>query len=454
MKHSEVLSRYVNNGQRIPEKQYNRLSPSLKKSYLRMRGISGYERWEFKLLSDDEKINYIEKNDTERLISDDKTYLYQFSKNKDYYITKVIHIKGERLYSDDIELLLLYSDNKDDIAIKIIETKNKRFFNDNEINLLLDYSQNKDLIATKIIEGGSQIPEKQYNTLSQSFQKSYKRMRGVHGYYGWEFKILSDDEKIEFVEKNGTQGLRNMQYLYQFSKNQDYYVTKIIDILGDELGDHDIAYLLEYSDNKDDIAIKIVKAKGEDGLTDNDIYELIHYSDEIAIKYIEKKGEELNNYDIDNILNSTKNKYNIAEKIIEAKGKKLDHNDINVLLFISEDDYDRDKIATKIVETEGIQLDDFSIYLLLSYSEEERNISIMSIKIIELMGEKLDQVAISYLFDYSRNKELIKKTLLQNGVDYNLINKSIKDNRINIPLIPDNYQSMLNEIRRIKEMMI
>jgi hypothetical protein len=309
-------------------------------------------------------------------------------------------------------------------------------------------------VLSRYINSGKGITERQYNLLPSSLKKSYKRMRGIIGYDRWEFKILSDDEKIEFIEKNGTQGLINIQYLYQFSKNQDYYVTKIIDILGDELGDRDIAYLLEYSENKDDVISKIVDAKGEDGLTDNDIYELIHYSDEIAIKYIEKKGEELNNYDIDNILNSTKNKYNIAEKIIEAKGKKLDHNDINVLLFISEDEYDKDKIATKIVETEGIQLDTFSIYLLLSYSEEERNISIMSIKIIELMGEKLDQVAISYLFNYSRNKELIKKTLLQNGVDYNLINKSIKNNRINIPLIPDNYQSMLQEIRRIKEIMI
>ena len=60
MKHSEVLSRYVNNGESIPEKQYNRLTPSLKKSYLRTRGIAGYFEWEFKILSDNQKINYIE----------------------------------------------------------------------------------------------------------------------------------------------------------------------------------------------------------------------------------------------------------------------------------------------------------------------------------------------------------------------------------------------------------
>jgi hypothetical protein len=52
------------------------------------------------------------------------------------------------------------------------------------------------------------------------------------------------------------------------------------------------------------------------------------------------------------------------------------------------------------------------------------------------------------------DKELIKKLLLQNGVDYNLINKSIKDNGIDIPLIPDNYKEMLQEIKRIKQIML
>ena len=61
MKHSEVLSRYVNTGTRIPKKQFDRLSKSLQKSYLRMRGVAGYEEWEFKVLSDDDRIRFIEK---------------------------------------------------------------------------------------------------------------------------------------------------------------------------------------------------------------------------------------------------------------------------------------------------------------------------------------------------------------------------------------------------------
>ena len=39
MKHSEVLSRYVNTGSPISEKQFDRLSPSLKKSYIRDKKI-------------------------------------------------------------------------------------------------------------------------------------------------------------------------------------------------------------------------------------------------------------------------------------------------------------------------------------------------------------------------------------------------------------------------------
>ena len=61
MKHSEVLSRYVNTGIRIPEKQYNLLSKSLQKSYIRMRSVSGFNDWEYKVISDDERIKFIEK---------------------------------------------------------------------------------------------------------------------------------------------------------------------------------------------------------------------------------------------------------------------------------------------------------------------------------------------------------------------------------------------------------
>ena len=326
MKHSEVLSRYVNTGEEIPEEQYNRLTPSLKKSYLRMRGVAGnYFEWEFKIISDDERIKFIEKKG-EGLTENDVKILLKYSVNKDDIATKIIEKKGEGLNINDIRKLLdysqnkdniaikiinlkgkeldeylirnllYYSENKDDIAIKIIETKNKRFYDDEEINILLDYAQNKDLIATKIIEGGSPIPEKQYNILSQSFQKSYKIIRGVDRYYGWEFKLLTDNEKINYIEKDKRLEIR---------------------------------YLLDYSQNKDLIATKIIQVK----------------------------------------------------------------------------------------------------------------------------GEKLSGLDIMELFKNSEDKELIKKTLSQNGVNYERINKIINRLNIDTPLIPDNYQSMLQEIKRIKEIM-
>jgi hypothetical protein len=224
MKHSEVLSRYVNTGQRIPEKQFDRLTPVLKKSYLRMRGVAvNYSRWEFKVISDIQRINYIEK-------------------------------KSEKLDHIEIEDLLKYSVNKDDIATKIIEAKGDTLNNDgNSYYFLLDYSQNKDLISTKIIEAK-----------------------------------------------------------------------------GKKLDSNEIFYSLKYSVNKDDIATKIIRTKDE-------------------------------NY------------------------KKID---------------------------------------------------------------------ISYLLQLSHNKEIIKKLLLQKGIDHKLINDVITNDDIDIPLIPDDYQSMLNEIRRIKEMML
>ena len=91
-------------------------------------------------------------------------------------------------------------------------------------------------------------------------------------------------------------------------------------------------------------------------------------------------------------------------------------------------------------------------------TRESKDIDKTAIKIIETKGEKLDGGEIFTLLKRSENKELIKKTLLQNGVDYKLINDVIngynKNFHLNIPLIPDNYQSMLQEIKRIKEIMI
>jgi len=222
MKHSEVLNRYVNTGSILPKKRYERLTPSLKKSYLRMRGVAAnYSRWEFKVISDIQRINYIEK-------------------------------KGEKLDHIEIEDLLKYSVNKDDIATKIIEAKGDILNNSNNILDLLDYSQNKDLISTKIIEAK-----------------------------------------------------------------------------GKELNSYEICYSLKFSVNKDDIATKIIRTKDE-------------------------------NY------------------------------------------------------------------------------------------EKID---IFCLLQLSHNKEIIKKLLLQKGIDYKLINDVITNDDIDTPLIPDNYRSMLQEIRKIKEIM-
>jgi hypothetical protein len=123
MKHSEVLSRYVNTGQRIPEKQYDRLTPSLKKSYLRMRGVAGYEGWEFKIISDDERIKFIEK-------------------------------KGKELDYDEVKYLLQYTENKNTIATKIIEKIGYHHLDSFVMKLLLSFSKNKELIKKLLLQKG------------------------------------------------------------------------------------------------------------------------------------------------------------------------------------------------------------------------------------------------------------------------------------------------------------
>jgi hypothetical protein len=217
-------------------------------------------------------------------------------------------------------------------------------------------------VLSRYVNTGVQIPEKQYNRLSPSLKKSYVRIRNVSGYKNWEFKLLNDDEKINYVG-----------------------------IKGKNIYEQDIKFILKYSVNKDDIATKIIEKKGEK-LNSEDIYILLEYSD---------------------------NKDDIATKIIDVKGEKLNYNNIDILFTYSFNKYD---IATKIIEKKGEKLNDSDINFLL--------------------------------ISFSKDKEFIKKRLLQNGVDYKLINDVISRYNFVTPLIPDNYQSMLNEIKRIKEIMI
>jgi hypothetical protein len=123
MKHSEVLSRYVNTGSEIPEEQYNKLSPSLQKSYKRMRGIVGYKDWEFEYLTDDERIKFIEK-------------------------------KGKELDYDEVKYLLQYTGNKNTIATKIIEKIGYHHLDSFVMKLLLSFSENKELIKKLLLQKG------------------------------------------------------------------------------------------------------------------------------------------------------------------------------------------------------------------------------------------------------------------------------------------------------------
>ena len=436
-----IATKIIELGKPISEKQYLEFSPLIQKSYLRMRGVVGYEGWEYEYLTDDERIKFIET-------------------------------EGERyrLYDNLIYVLLKYSNDKDLIATKIIDVKGNRL-NSDEIGYLIYHSNNKDLIATKIIELGKPISWEEYIKLSPLIQKSYLRMRGVVGYYGWEFKILSDNERIKFIETKGEElESREVHSLLGYSNDKDLIATKIIDAKGEKLNINDIKKLLDYSQNKDNIAIKIINLKGKE-LDEYLISDLLLYSDnkdDIAIKIIETKGKRFDNdSEINLLLDYSQNKDLIATKIIEG-GSQIPEKQYNTLSQSFQKSYKiirgvhgyygwEFKLLTdneKINHIEKEKDKRLEIRSLLYYSQ---NKDLIATKIIQVKGEKLSGLDIMELFKNSEDKELIKKTLSQNGVNYerinNVINRYNKNYNFDIPLISDNYQSMLQEIRRIKEIM-
>jgi hypothetical protein len=523
MKHSEVLSRYVNTGSQIPEEQYDRLTPSLKRSYKRIREIVGYDdwkfnRWEFKMLSDDEKIKFIE-TEGEKLDDNLINVLFKYSNDKDLIATKIIELgksiskkqylelspliqksyrgilgvvgydgweyeyltdderikfietegkKYEKLDDNLIYVLHKYSNDIDLIATKIIEKLGNRL-NSDEIDYLIYRSNNKDLIATKIIELGVQISEEEYIKLSPLIQKSYLRMRGLVGYKSWEFEYLTDDERIKFIETEGEE-LENYEIhsLLKYSNDKDLIATKIIDAKGKKLYYNIISYLLDYSKNKDLIATKIIILKGKE-LDEYFIRSLLYHSenkDDIAIKIIETIGKRFyNDSEINSLLDYSENKDLIATKIIEV-GLQIPEKQYDILSQSLQKFYKRmrgvhgysdwefkllnDNEKIKYIETEGEELKDYEIRSLLKYSNDK---DLIITKIIQIKGKSLSGLGILTLFKNSEDKQLIKNLLLQNDVDYKKINDSIIRLKIDIPLIPDNYQSMLNEIRRIKQIM-
>jgi hypothetical protein len=176
-------------------------------------------------------------------------------------------------------------------------------------------------------------------------------------------------------------------------------------------------------------------------------WELKYINDNQRINYIRSKGVYLTSWNVNVLIKYSDNKDLIATKFIDVMGKNLSTLDIGYLVQYSED---KDFIATKIIDLKGKELDPQDVEYLLRYSEDK---DLIATKIINAMSEELYYDAVERLLKYSEDKELITKLLLQNGVNYKKINKIINRLNIDIPLIPDDYQSMLNEIKRIKEIM-
>jgi hypothetical protein len=258
-------------------------------------------------------------------------------------------------------------------------------------------------VLSRYVNTGEEIPEEQYERLTPMLKNTYMRRRGVIGYRDWEYKLLNNNQRINFIKNKGEElNFLQIYKLLNYSENKDIIATKIIDVKGNKLSVDEVRCLItkDYF-NKYDIAIKI----------------------------IETFGEKLDSQNLKTIILFSNNK-DTSIKIIDTKGKELNYNDIeNLLIYLSF--RERFEIATKIIKTKGKELNDDDLYFLFK--------------------------SLPFNF-YPERKELIKKTLLENGVDYNLINNVINkyntESEEQIPLIPDNYKEMLQEIKRIKQIML
>ena len=257
-------------------------------------------------------------------------------------------------------------------------------------------------VLSRYVNTGERLPKEQYDRLTPVLKKSYLRTRGVAGYESWEFQVINDNQRINFIENKG-----------------------------EDLEFYEIKYTLQYSDNKDDMISKI----------------------------FEKKGKTLTYNEASLLLNNSNNKYEISIRIIETLDQ-IDDDMISILLSYVPNSINQENLLSKIIENNKkmVDMDEEKIIFFIRHSQNADDIAL---KIIQLIDKQyFNKHNIKYLFIYPENKELIKKLLLQKGIDYELINKVItqynfeKDGVSHIELIPDNYQSMLNEIRRIKEIMI
>jgi hypothetical protein len=297
------------------------------------------------------------------------------------------------------------------------------------------------------------------------------------------FNILNnskDKEKtaLEIIEMKGDRltsiDIHNILIYFTIPDNKDLIdidvlIRKIIEIKGEKLEYELVENLLDYSNDKDLIVSKIIEKKG-DKLDVDDIHYLLKYStykDLIVKKIIEKKGDKLDVDDIHYLLDYSKNNVINTKKIISF-GHMISEERYTQLVPLLQKYYKRIRGVVgdyshwefkyltnderiKYIEKKGDKLDVDDIHYLIEYSKDK---DLIATKIIEVKGENLNYNTIVLLVTLSNDIELIKKTLLQKGIDYKLINDVITKHKIDTPLIPDNYQSMLQEIKRIKEIMI
>jgi len=208
-------------------------------------------------------------------------------------------------------------------------------------------------------------------------------------------------------------------------KDKDEMAKTIISIKGNDLNDYNINNLLKYSLNRVEMSKTIISLRGNN-LSDSNVHNLLYYSsnrDEMARTIINVKGNNLSGDMIYSLLQFSLNKVEMAKTILNFKGNNL--SDYNVFCLLSYST-DTDEIAKTIIRLKGSNLSDEDINNLLKYSSKYSSNKVeMAKTIISLRGNNLSDINVNSLLEYSPNKDETIKTII------NVKGSNLSDNTVN-----------------------
>lgn len=176
MTNQDLIKQYVDTGLAIPEYQYSKLSPNLKKTYLRKRMIAyGEQPWshtelkiyEIKELPVHIKKQFAEKRFEEGYILSDDLFESMSDDMKRRYIE--VWIERKEMYFFEIQFQFMSDEQKKRYAKYQLEKKD--FLPDFVFEYLSNDEKNQYL--EQRIEEGKYLPIAQYETLSDDQKRRY-----------------------------------------------------------------------------------------------------------------------------------------------------------------------------------------------------------------------------------------------------------------------------------------